>query len=177
MDKKLIVCFTIFANLISFSAKGHLAMEQNRVEDIIKSEWSKLNTSWTYKMTPPFPLAWPVPLKSQITIYAYAASGEKISLPWGKVEYTLGKIEDLHFTRLNSDKEIAAIGSQSETPFKKMPEFYSNLKILSEEHEIPRHMDEKTKAQYCLWFKQNAVMTDVLKKDFIRDFYRSLDCK
>lgn len=131
---------------------------------------------WKWRLTPPFPVAWPLTASTPLRQYAFGAGmdlmlrdGERIAKPWATVDAvgakkTVKRVADA----------LAPLGTQGVRPLK--AEEVKALQTLDGAAATLRKGDlAAVKDGYCLWLRVNGVVGAVVAKEHAA-FVTALGC-
>lgn len=147
----------------------------SKVDDLVQMAWQDIKPKtgmWTYKISPLFPEIWPSVKDTNVTYFIFAIEqdpqslkdGEQIAAPWAEVKVKLNDISSATLTI--KQKTLLNIGIQGIRPLeKKESEAISNLAIAQHSILSLSHKDDDLiKRSYCAWKKNNAVISEEVKK-------------
>ena len=176
---------------------------QAKVEELVKAEWEKIPKplppgadnpgssdwiGWSYRISPPFPAAWPADGKGTLYFYAYAAGfqpgaladAERLGPVWARVKVDITGASPPRLEVLA--KEIKAVGTIGVRPLRQeeIEVYKSSDSVVAQVCEASTKTDAKAldassvRKYYCAWSRDSGVGNDI--QSHHPDFFRWLGC-
>jgi hypothetical protein len=176
---------------------------QAQVEELVKAEWEKIPKplppgadspgstawiGWSYRISPPFPAAWPPDGKGVLYYYAYAtgfqpaalADAERLGPVWARVKVDTTGQEALQVEVLA--KEINVVGTIGVRPLTKeeIAVYDTGDTVVAQVYEASRRTDAKAldapsvRKYYCAWSRDSGVGKDI--SSYHPEFVKWLGC-
>jgi hypothetical protein len=176
---------------------------QAKVEELVKAEWEKIPKplppgadnpgsaswiGWSYRISPPFPAAWPPDGKGIVYYYAYATGfqpaalidAERLGPVWARVKVDATGQEAPRLEVLA--KEIKVVGTIGVRPLtqEEIAVYDTGDAVAAQVCEASRKTDPKAldapsvRKYYCAWSKDSGVGDDIRK--YQPEFFRWLGC-
>jgi hypothetical protein len=174
-----------------------------KVEEMVKAEWKKMPKplppgadnpgspawiGWSYRISPPFPAAWPPDGKGIVCYYAYAtgfqpvflADAERLGPVWARVKVDLTGQSAPQLEVLA--KEIKAVGTIGVRPLtKEEADVYDTGEaVAAQVYEASRRTDTKaldaasTRRYYCAWSRDTGQGDNI--RSYHPKFFKWLGC-
>lgn len=176
---------------------------QAKVEQLVKAEWEKIPQplppgadnpgspgwiAWSYRISPPFPAAWPPDGKGLLYYYAYAAGlqpgvladAERLGPVWArvKVDATAQSAPQLEILA----KEIKVVGTIGVGPLRQeeVAIYGSREVVVAQVWEASTKTDAKAldapsvRKYYCAWSKDSGVGENIRR--YHPEFFKWLGC-
>ena len=174
-----------------------------KVEALVKAEWGIIPKplppgadnpgssdwiGWSYRISPPFPAAWPPDGKGTLYYYAYAAGlqpagladAERLGPVWARVKVEVTGASPPRLEVLA--KEIKAVGTIGVRPLKQeeIEVYKSSDSVVAQVCEASTKTDAKVldassvRKYYCAWGRDSGVGGDI--RSYHPEFFRWLGC-
>ena len=176
---------------------------QAKVEELVKAEWEKIPKplppgadspgstawiGWSYRISPPFPAAWPPDGKGIAYYYAYAAGfqpaalidAERLGPVWARVKVDATGQSPPRVEVLA--KEIKVVGTIGVRPLTKeeIAVYDTGDAVVAQVYEASRKTDAKAldalsvRKYYCAWSKDSGVGENIRR--YHPEFFKWLGC-
>jgi len=176
---------------------------QAKVEELVKAEWEKILKplppgadnpgsaawiGWSYRISPPFPAAWPPDGKGIVYYYAYAAGfqpaeladAERLGPVWAQVKVDVTGASGPRLEILA--KEIKVVGTIGVRPLTKeeIAVYDTGEAVAAQIHEASKKTDTKAldaasaRKYYCAWSRDSGQGENI--RSYHPQFFNWLGC-